>query len=443
MRIARFQCLVVAAFLTLPPPSSTSTLELARKQPAVGDKIATLKRLLDTSPQDPSASRARENLITLLMGSNRFEEALQLYRRSSAETTEPTPAQSAGAGDAIDFKLLDLYLKTGQYTNVLRSTVAAAGPVRDFLRDLKLLEIRVQALLARGLYGLARQSVEEWISTYQSEGPEGSRFERDVTSMQHLRRHLMTLERLQGPRGKGLFTAAVPDSLQHWSRRPDVPIYFFKLVPAHPAGQPPQQLLPGRHEGDIFFQEIVDSLNRGFRYLSSNLFSVNYQGVYTLYVKDGDIDPEITGGHVLTSRVYVHTIPELYKLAGNAFVILVDYRRGAEDEAAYMGDGLIHLSASKLGTMVIMHEILHGLGATHRDWSYLESQGYRFDPEDRGLMTFERGELKDLGLEEKNRALLGWPQVSVVRMGAHDVAEAGTPKGPAISASLFTNLPLN
>ena len=30
-------------------------------------------------------------------------------------------------------------------------------------------------------------------------------------------------------------------------------------------------------------------------------------------------------------------------------------------------------------------------------------------------MTFERGEILDLGLEEKNRALLGWPQVGVVR----------------------------
>jgi hypothetical protein len=62
-----------------------------------------------------------------------------------------------------------------------------------------------------------------------------------------------------------------------------------------------------------------------------------------------------------------------------------------------------------------MHEILHGLGATHQDWNALEAQGYKFDPEDRGLMTFERGELVYLGLEEKNRALLGWPRVAVVR----------------------------
>ena len=63
----------------------------------------------------------------------------------------------------------------------------------------------------------------------------------------------------------------------------------------------------------------------------------------------------------------------------------------------------------------MMHEILHGLGATHQDWNSLEAQGYKFDPEDRGLMTFEHGELLYLGLEEKNRALLGWPHVGVIR----------------------------
>jgi hypothetical protein len=30
-------------------------------------------------------------------------------------------------------------------------------------------------------------------------------------------------------------------------------------------------------------------------------------------------------------------------------------------------------------------------------------------------MTFEQGEIVYLGLEEKNRALLGWPRVAVVR----------------------------
>src|SRR5205807_7639963 len=130
------------------------------------------------------------------------------------------------------------------------------------------------------------------------------------------------------------------------------------------------------------------------------------------------MDPVSSGGHLLTSRVYVHTLPQIYKLAGDAFVILIDYRTLADGEAAYMGDGIIHLSASKLQTLVVMHEILHGLGATHQEWNSLQAQGYRFDPEDRGLMTFDHGEILDLGLEEKNRALLGWPQVGVVRPGS-------------------------
>jgi len=47
----------------------------------------------------------------------------------------------------------------------------------------------------------------------------------------------------------------------------------------------------------------------------------------------------------------VHTIPELYRLAGEAFVILVDYRAQARMRRPYMGDGIIHLSASKFQTL--------------------------------------------------------------------------------------------
>ena len=45
----------------------------------------------------------------------------------------------------------------------------------------------------------------------------------------------------------------------------------------------------------------------------------------------------------------------------------------------------------------------------------MEAMGYKFDADDRGIMTFVGGEILDLGLEEKNRALLGWTQVGVVR----------------------------
>lgn len=177
----------------------------------------------------------------------------------------------------------------------------------------------------------------------------------------------------------------------------------------------PSPLLAGRHDSDRYFEAKVDELNRGFEYLSGGEFSLSYQGVDTLYISEGEMDPESSGGHILTSRVYAHTLPQLYKLAGQAFVVLIDYRYSAEDEAAYMGDGIIHVSASKLQSLVLMHEILHGLGATHQDWNALQAQGFKFDPEDRGLMTFQQGEIVDLGLEEKNRALLGWPQVGVVR----------------------------
>jgi hypothetical protein len=103
-------------------------------------------------------------------------------------------------------------------------------------------------------------------------------------------------------------------------------------------------------------------------------------------------------------------------MGGASLVILVDYRTPWDGEAAYMGDGLIHMAANKLRPMTLMHEILHGLGATHQEWNTLARQGYRFDPADRGLMTFDKGDLLDLGLEEKNRVLLDWPKVPVLRL---------------------------
>lgn len=416
MRSSRFNCLFVAAFMTVTPYTPPHFLSMAKERLAINEKISLLRRLSESFPLDASAKTAREHLVALLAGSNRFDEALQEYRKDHPQ---------AGAGDAIDFKLIEYLLKTGRYNDVLHATSAASGPVRDFLRDQKLLELRVQALLAKGQFRFARECVDRWLEKYAGDGMPGSRFEGDVRSIQFLKRHLIRLERLDGPKGKALFTASVPHSLRQWSRRRDVPIVFFKLIPAHAGGQLHEPLLPGRHEGASYFERHLEDVNRGFGYLSGGAFSVRFEGLRTLYVAEGDMDPASSGGHLLTSRVYIHTIPQLYKLAGEAFVVLVDYRAQADGEAAYMGDGLIHLSARKFETLVLMHEILHGLGATHKEWTYLESLGYRFDPGDRGLMTFERGELKDLGLEEKNRALLGWPQVAVVRFGAStDVAFA-------------------
>jgi hypothetical protein len=419
MRTPKFTCLYAAAFFTITPQSAEHFLHSAKNQLALNDKIHMLRKVVDQAPL--AQTTAREHLVSLLTASNRYDEALAAYR-----VTHP----SVDFGASVDFKLLDLLLKTGHYEEILRATARPFGQPSRLSHDFQILEIRVQALLAQGQYRTARQCVDQWLDRYTKEGLDGTRFATNVDNIRFLRRHLRTLERFEGPIGKALYTASVPDSLQHWSQRRDLPVYFFKLVPAHSAGQPPTATLPGRHAGDDFFRRQVDELNRGFEYLSGGSFSLQFRGLNTLYVKQGDMDPAISGGHVLTSRVYVHTLPQLYRLAGEAYVVLVDYRAEAEDEAAYMGDGLIHLSANKFQTLILMHEVLHGLGATHQDWSSLEKKGYQFDAQDRGLMTFERGQISTLGLEEKNRAVLGWPQVSSVRLRASEVAFAA-PEAPS------------
>jgi|GEM_PF-2347866 hypothetical protein len=385
-------------------------LDQAMQSTSLNEKIVALRSLIRLFPANSATSRAHDDLISLLAYSNRTEEAFQEY------VQRRTPENSQ---DGLDFTYFDYLLRTGRYGQLLRETSIVPNGMRDFIRDEQLMELRVQALLAQGRYQIARQAVEQFLEIYAGDGIEGSRFEGEVRSIQFLDRHLRTLERRQGVAGKPLFTGAVPDSLRDWSHRTDVPVVYYKLLPAHPSGQLHEPLLAGRHEGDDFFMAQTVELNRGFSYISGGKFSLKFEGVHTLYVQEGGVDPMDMGGRVLTSRVYLHTIPQLYRLAGKAYVVLIDFRQSAESEAAYMGDGLIHVSASHFNTMVLMHEILHGLGATHQDWNTLVSEGYKFDPDDRGLMTFgPRGSLQDFGLEEKNRAVLGWPRVPLIHLSS-------------------------
>jgi hypothetical protein len=381
----------------------------AKQQIALAEKISSLRRCLRDFPLNPLSRLVRENLVSLLSGSNRYEEALQEYRRQVAlrqPSAEP------------DLKLLELLLKSGRHAELLRLTGGAPNNGQDFMFDQRLFELRVQAFLAQGLYQAGRQALEQWLGMHAKEGLESSRFAPEVRNLQQLRRYLLTLEKMEGTSGKALFTASVPDSLKRWSRRRDVPVLFFKLVPADAAAHPPDagRLRPST---DDVFRRLINETNRGFSYVSGGTFSLQFKESHTLYVKTSDLDPSsMSTTNLLASRVYVHTIPPLYKWAGRAFVILVDYRTQWDGEAAYMGDGLIHIAANKLRPMTLIHEILHGLGATHQEWNALIRQGYQFDPTDRGLMTFSKGELLDLGMEEKNRVLLDWPKVPTLRLPA-------------------------
>ena len=357
----------------------------------VSQKTSFLKQLMDEFPATASARTAREHLIALFSGSNRFDDALLAYEQQR-------PAQLSQS--IVDFPLLNYWLKTGHYTDILRETGPADAAHLNLGRDLTLLEIRVQAQLALGQYVEASEETEAWLTLYKNEGTPDRLYNSDIKSIRYLARHLKTLVRTQGAAGKPLYTAAVSSSMNRWSRRQDVPIHFYKLIPARSGGARPEMLQSGRYESDAFFNSLVNEMNHGFEYLSGGRFSLAYQTNETLYVQDGDLDPESAGGRILTSRVYAHTIPELYRRSGDAFIVLVDYRERAEDDAAYMGDGIIRISARKLQTVVLMHEILHGLGATHKDWNYLERAGYHFDPNDRGLMTFgPDGDLPYFGLE--------------------------------------------
>jgi len=408
--LTRLSVLGAVALIAATPYSPDYFFNMAKTRTMVPEKTGFLKRLLKVFPESDTSRTAREHLVALLAGSNRFDEALVEYRNA-----HPAALSSA---EITDFKLLDFLLKTGHFNEVLRQTEASLGSGR-FTRDLRLMELRVQAWLAQGEFMQARAEADRWYARYKNDGQPGTLYASDVQSAAFLVRHLRSLERIDGAKGKPLFTASVSDSMNRWSRRQQVPITFFKLIPARSGGQRPERLLAGRYESDRFFQERVDEMNRGFDYLSSGRFSLQYQGQETLYVRSGELDPTVEGGRSITSRVYVHTLPQIYRLAGDGFVVLVDYRERAADQAAYMGDGIVHISAQKLQTLILMHEVLHGLGATHQDWNYLERQGYRFDPDDRGLMTFEDGEIKYLGLEAKNRAILDWPAVAVVRLSDH------------------------
>ncbi len=61
-----------------------------------------------------SAQIAREQLVNLLISTNRYEEALIEYKRNHLGTQD---------GQSVDFKLLELLLRTGRYNDVLEATI--------------------------------------------------------------------------------------------------------------------------------------------------------------------------------------------------------------------------------------------------------------------------------------------------------------------------------
>ena len=201
--------------MTVVPYTPNHFLDLAKQQISVGDKITTLRRLVKAFPLDHSARIAKEQLVQLLTATNRYDKALQEY-------------QHAVGDDPGDFRLLECLLKAGRHSDVLRQTPETPRD-GDFIREEKLMEYRVQAFLAKGEYRAARLYVEAWLDLYKAPAAPGEHFEDTIRSIRYLRRHLAFLERRQGPAGKPLFTASVPDSLKHWSQRQDVPIVFFKM----------------------------------------------------------------------------------------------------------------------------------------------------------------------------------------------------------------------
>src|SRR5688572_13145234 len=113
------RCGMAATILTISPMPPNQMLHLAKTRAFIPEKISVLRQILSEQPESPTASAAREDLIALLSGTNRFDDALLEYQQINAQP---------GAGDAIDFRLLDLMLKTGRFSEVLRDTSVAAGP---------------------------------------------------------------------------------------------------------------------------------------------------------------------------------------------------------------------------------------------------------------------------------------------------------------------------
>src|SRR5689334_2852100 len=98
----KFRCLYMAAFMTISPYTPQHFLEMAKHETNLSDKISLLRRLIANFPLDATARTAREQLVALLAGSNRYEEALIEYSHDHTQT------QTA---DSIDFKLIEYLLK--------------------------------------------------------------------------------------------------------------------------------------------------------------------------------------------------------------------------------------------------------------------------------------------------------------------------------------------
>ena len=72
MRPSRLTCVLAASFMTITPYTPQQFLSLAKDRVSISDKISILKRLSDSFPLDSASRTAEDQLVNLLIGSNRY-----------------------------------------------------------------------------------------------------------------------------------------------------------------------------------------------------------------------------------------------------------------------------------------------------------------------------------------------------------------------------------
>ena len=416
----------------LAPPAPTSLIqqsvsqalyEQAKQTPDVGEKIHQLMELVQAHPDNLSARLAQEDLVDLLAYVGREPEAVDLYQAYLARWGNPEPGWMPVFRTGTLMKQSHRYEAAVEYYD----RVLIQEGLDDARKALAVIGL-MDGYLGLGKPDKALATARRWQGQIPAsqERLKVTEFDADSgiawalpTSAQTIRRYASVIQAWIDTRAtiRPLDGERIGD-MARLAARQDVPVSVCVLQYADLAAAKPLDADQAK--------SLVADVSAGLAYLSGGAMSLRYVGLAPVPMgRAGSQAGPQRGVDVLNADpLYYQALPAVRTALDahpDGLVFLIDDydadagRGRMVDRDTYACNGLIVLTRAR--PMVIIHEILHGLGARHSPAadpaSRMTRHGHVFwdMPQDAMCSQCSLGASHALALHLNPRdcAILGWP----------------------------------
>ena len=408
------------------PPSE---LYLQAKRAAdVNEKTRQLAGLVQRYPRSDEARRAEEDLIDLLGYLGQEREALGQY---------DAYLSAWGNGESVWMPLYRrgmLLKQTRRYEEALamyRAVLSASEPW-SAVQALALVGA-MDACVGLGRFEEAMAIAHRYQSHLPSElksvrieefSGEAESITSVPTSAGAIRAYAESIEKLMRQGDDRPIHAERIGDVAHLAHLRDVPIYIYVIRYESPVSQP----LPVSSLGRVTAERaaaLIQNVNAGLAYLSGEQMTLRFDGIEHLTAQFAPSQPDASTWN--TKPVLYQTLHgERTGVAEHrdGFVLILDpavVTLGWSElvpHEAYAANGVI--TAIPSSDLILVHEILHGLGARHTPQVNTASRMVRSGPllwnVPWDLMcnrcTLETTGAYALHLNPRDQAILGWPSQS-------------------------------